>query len=60
MAAGGTSQWHAQSHRFVPTLEQFARSPHCGFASTEEGNVLTAAVARRLLATDLTLPGYVY
>jgi 5-methyltetrahydropteroyltriglutamate--homocysteine methyltransferase len=29
-----------EAARFVP-LEQFALSPQCGFASTEEGNVLT-------------------
>jgi 5-methyltetrahydropteroyltriglutamate--homocysteine methyltransferase len=29
-----------EATRFVP-LEQLALSPQCGFASTEEGNVLT-------------------
>ena len=32
----------ADAARFVP-LERLALSPQCGFASTEEGNLLTEA-----------------
>ncbi|MES1204273.1 MAG: 5-methyltetrahydropteroyltriglutamate--homocysteine S-methyltransferase, partial [Pseudomonadota bacterium] len=31
-----------EASRFVP-IEQLALSPQCGFASTEEGNILTEA-----------------
>jgi 5-methyltetrahydropteroyltriglutamate--homocysteine methyltransferase len=31
---------HRRSAKFAP-LEQFCLSPQCGFASTEEGNILT-------------------
>jgi 5-methyltetrahydropteroyltriglutamate--homocysteine methyltransferase len=40
MRAGSLKRRLEEASKFAP-LEQLALSPQCGFASTEEGNILT-------------------
>ena len=48
-----------EASRFAP-LEQFCLSPQCGFASTEEGNILTEDAQWKKLALIVSVAGEVW
>ena len=43
---------HRGGDEVTPPLDQFCLSPQCGFASTEEGNILTEEAQWKKLGAD--------